>query len=87
MMTEDQAETKWCPFSRLAGEGNRHDDGKLMWGARCVGQGCMAWRWDDDALAKMVDVEADHHPSAQDAHDAIEREGRYPGFCGLAGKP
>lgn len=60
MTTENEAKTKWCPFSRTgiyAGDGavavNRHcsDDMKdvrdrlLSENTRCLGSGCMAWRW------------------------------------------
>jgi hypothetical protein len=35
MLTEDEAETKWCPMT-IGGPGRL---------ARCCGSECMAWRW------------------------------------------
>ena len=56
VMTEDRAATKWCPFSRVAlvqgmaanrtatmGTGGYAD---VQEETRCLGSGCMAWRWD-----------------------------------------
>ena len=55
-MTEEQALTKWCPFSRkiwslsdddgscVAAAINRHGDGDVPAGTNCIGSRCMAWR-------------------------------------------
>jgi hypothetical protein len=46
-MTEREAKEKWCPFARsrdgLGGTENRRPDGAPI--HRCLGAGCMAWRW------------------------------------------
>lgn len=41
-MTEDEAKTKWCPFTR--GETSAL---RLASSSSCVGSLCMAWRWTD----------------------------------------
>ena len=73
-MTEDDAKTKWCPFTRTtqiteyagAVAVNRlvERDGRKAAPTVCIASGCMAWRW----------VHPQHDEEAE-------------GFCGLAGKP
>lgn len=56
-MTEDEAKTKWCPFSRVGYPGgdmssaspNRTVIGTdTLNGANfCIASACMAWRWDE----------------------------------------
>lgn len=78
-MTEAEAKTKWCPFSRcLTGDDtggavtvNRpflpeiFGDGSKLVGNNCIGSRCMAWRWHLDS-------------------GGWEREPP-DGYCGLAG--
>lgn len=51
MLTEDEANKRWCPFARVQrdGGGNRYPmDIDLASGhafARCIASECMAWRW------------------------------------------
>lgn len=42
-MTEEEAETKWCPMARSDGN-NRHWGSENHIGA-CIASECMAWRW------------------------------------------
>lgn len=55
-MTEDEAKTKWCPFAQtVISDGNagnrlsygtpRFSVGEITADTRCLGSGCMAWRW------------------------------------------
>lgn len=39
LLTEEEAKTKWCPYS------NTHPS---QAGAQCIGSSCMAWRKHDD---------------------------------------
>lgn len=54
MFTPDEAKKEWCPFARYPGAGihnnapvgiNRAPGQSLPPEARCLGPGCMAWRW------------------------------------------
>lgn len=60
-MTEEDAKTKWCPFSRVAlgwsqdtarrGSGQElaatvNRGDNLSGHTECIGSACMAWRWD-----------------------------------------
>jgi hypothetical protein len=44
MMTEDEAKTKWCPFSDVA---DATPAQAIVPATRCIGSACMAWRWQD----------------------------------------
>lgn len=77
-MTEEEAKTKWCPFSRYAFPSgvtaNREGQCETMHphmerATRCIGSDCMAWRED------LTRDEASQGFAAQSGH------------CGLAGKP
>ncbi len=50
-MTEDEAKKKWCPMVRtglVAGMAvNHHIGGDVDDCNRCIGSGCMMWRWDN----------------------------------------
>lgn len=75
MLTQAEAEDKWCPFSRIAAEErgaptmNRFNEvsSRIPRGAHCIGSGCMAWRWQH--------------------RDPIMRDEPARGYCGLAGRP
>ncbi len=88
MYTEDEAKTKWCPFTRITTSGeewhtNRgsHTDVHERNFDRCIGSACMAWRWltweEDGAVWRMTGP-----GSAQG-----KRDGVHEGCCGLAGRP
>lgn len=91
-MTEEEAKTKWCPYTTL---GDTTES--------CVGSGCMAWRWQPlmaDEKFKTAIIKA-----AVDINDTTEGKTKatkhvmanradyglptvpFDGFCGLAGKP
>lgn len=68
-MTEDEAKTKWCPFTRLTDGGREYFDnrGDKFGGtsgkdgtdaSRCIGSGCMAWR----AAVETAETEDDQTP-------------------------
>lgn len=55
-LTETEAKTKWCPFTRVAGVVSRETgacasvnrENEEVYGAsgtECIGPACMAWRW------------------------------------------
>lgn len=73
-MTESEAQTKWCPFTRVeAGSGsfsvNRsaYDKASLT----CIASACMAWRW---TIANNA------HPMMEPLYTPSTTDGR----CGLA---
>ncbi|MFA5951510.1 MAG: hypothetical protein WC807_14620 [Hyphomicrobium sp.] len=90
--TEEEAKTKWCPETRTgltAGMAvNHHVGGDVHEETRCIGSGCMMWRWKRGSV---------FHPAPPDpanptvAHfTEIENRGDYSkthGFCGKAGRP
>lgn len=61
LLSEKEAGTKWCPFSRVAlhagtggatanrhvSDGTTHGERVIEEETRCLGAGCMAWRWHD----------------------------------------
>lgn len=110
MYTEDEAKTKWCPESRVVlggpGEGgvsgNAFEDcegSKAYASSRCIGSGCMMWRWGQpenvafDASAKDTDPEflpyPPYGPWEWHAGAGMWRsaEGPERGYCGLVGEP
>jgi hypothetical protein len=48
VMTEDQAQSKWCPFARMldrtGSAGYNRGPDPALW-TKCVASQCMAWRW------------------------------------------
>ena len=85
-MTEDEAKTKWCPFrpvERIADQcapwESPYPSAKYNESERCIGSGCMAWRWHsfEHRLREYEDGEKEFTSS----HDET-----FGGFCGLAGK-
>lgn len=83
VMDEQEALQRWCPFSRVAliegmsanrtsslGKGGYAD---IAEETRCLGSGCMAWRWTD-----IHNAQGQRIPMPQ---------GNPDGCCGLAGKP
>jgi len=87
-MTEKEAKSKWCPFARVAPQGN--DGAANRWHAEspvvpwndkdkdphalCVASACMAWR---------IEVRA----WWRNEHGGLEEGPKAVGFCGLAGAP
>lgn len=52
-MTEAEAATKWCPFSRDTNFATGSPAFNRVNGvpaAVCVGSACMAWRWDEEPV-------------------------------------
>ncbi len=81
-MTEDEAKTRWCPFTRLlteAGTGNRVMNKDMLAisdiATNCIGSQCMAFRW-RTSPAQAAEVNARGNAGATP-----------DGYCGLAGKP
>jgi hypothetical protein len=77
MMTEEEAQQKWCPQSRS----QQHDGANRKDGASggigvCIASQCMAWRWAVEP--KTRDEWNDRYPN---------RSIRAEGFCGLSGRP
>lgn len=76
-MTEAEAMTRWCPFSRTARyEGtpiNRNVGEGYAKHTLCLASDCMAWRWQSKPFANVQPGETG--PAAGS------------GYCGLAGAP
>lgn len=83
LVTDEEAETKWCPFTRDAGGANRHGHGSSD-EVRCIGSDCMAWRWDN---AGNQAAEQEHEDSSAIGGVYIREEPKRRGYCGLAGAP
>lgn len=86
-MTEEEAKTKWCPFSRVVGrevDSNELSSASNRYamtdyfplGSHCIGSSCMAWRW----------VYSDPN-EAKTKGGILLPHSQWPGFCGLAGNP
>ncbi len=89
-MTEDEAKTRWCPFTRVGGipasaaagiSWNRWpgEDVDTDGPANCVGSACMAWRWSRD-VEWQAKAEAEYRRSGR-------RIVPTDGYCGLASRP
>ncbi len=59
ILSENEANEKWCPFSRVApgGENRTNYEGedlsgsfKKLPGSRCISAECMAWIWINEQL-------------------------------------
>lgn len=68
-MTEDEAKTKWCPFSRVGDDTLTANNRPSSASYDCIASACMAWRW-----TISPQNAANYHPAQ------IE-----DGHCGLAG--
>jgi hypothetical protein len=78
LITEEEARTKWCPFSDPTFEDRHYPV--------CLGSMCMAWRSEGKRSARMLFTnEAGNLDTAIDPGVTPTSPPR--GFCGLAGKP
>lgn len=87
-MTEDEAKTKWCPFSRVE---TFDAQGGLSGGNRgggitsCLGSACMAWRWGvQHPHGGWIEFVPRPEMTEEQKADPANRLG---GYCGLAGRP
>jgi len=69
-MTEDEANTRWCPILGLSGAILRSSDGQR----KCIGSGCMMWRW---RISPHDCAEMNALGNADTVAD---------GYCGLGGR-
>lgn len=72
-MTESDAKTKWCPFTRVGEQASGAAENRPDGSYQCIASACMAWRGLNDLT--VVDPKADRHVTLRQ------------GFCGLAGAP
>ena len=78
-MTEDQAAKKLCPGGPGTGQGNGLSDQQF-----CVGNECMAWRW--DVVSAPVFPMTPDGPDLDHGHTGIFLS-ETDGYCGLGGAP
>ena len=94
-ITEEEAKTKWCPFSRVGvgqegiGINRRNFDKPTITEQYCcIGSQCMAWRWGEPKMIKpefplkVVDGGYGRKTTAVNDPVRVER-----GYCGLASTP
>lgn len=101
-MTEDEAKTKWCPFSRVLGSGplpvgegsafgsvNRAEKPLSTF---CIASACMAWRTRQN-YRETETVSGHQRPVGDGWEPNVGQSGWHrsfydpDGFCGLAGQP
>ena len=80
-MTEDQAKTKWCPFTRIY---NRTATGTPTGSAYCLASACMAWRRQTVFIDRATNEPA---VPGKAAIGDLELWYSNEGYCGLAGAP
>jgi hypothetical protein len=91
-MIEDEAKTKWCPFSRFAwphGATANRDEGDdwhpdMAKATRCIGSACMAWRWETEEFEQAIERYEDSFNIGGITH---REKPVCQGHCGLAGNP
>lgn len=81
-VSEKDALDRWCPFARVPHPTdirhssrvpvNRHANGAVLPGARCIASSCMAWKFTNPAL----NIPAVHE-------DAYVSDDEPLGYCGL----
>ncbi len=77
MMTEDEAEKKWCPYAFAASpygvKLRKNVDGEE---SRCISSGCMMWRLTKDFYIEDI----------SNLNSGIYKTDETKGYCGLAGR-
>lgn len=97
-MTEEEAKTKWCPFSRVSVmqdgavaygapvlnriEMHRKNSPEYPVGSMCIGSACMAWRRARETVDPKTLSFLD-----RPVFGNVTKESDSQGYCGLAGKP
>lgn len=89
MTTEEEAKTRWCPFTRLAADEREWHTNRPSHAEvadknfdRCIGSACMAWR-SRDQWRFRGDVA--WRTGGDDGGGDVQE--RTVGYCGLAGAP
>jgi hypothetical protein len=54
MLTEEQAKTKWCPFTRVGEQASGAAENRPDGSFNCIASNCMAWRWEAGSLVASV---------------------------------
>jgi|HubBroStandDraft_1064217.scaffolds.fasta_scaffold778719_2 hypothetical protein len=92
LVTEDDAKTKWCPFTRVGEQASGAAENRPDGSFNCIGSACMAWRWKDDIERRWTQdaPEGDGWQRVEAIGGVAHwvRTHKTPhGFCGIAGHP
>lgn len=88
-MTEDEAKTKWCPFTRVGEQASGAAENRPDGSYNCIASGCMAWRWaqkPNPDWKEQNGMMVSYPPRDTRYDEPMYVEDRTHGHCGAFGK-